>query len=237
MKEAFTLSEVLITLGIIGVVAAMTIPTLVQSYEEKATVAKLKKINSILNQAYQLAQIDNGPICNWSGADNTESGKIFWDNIGQNLKKVSECHLASCKIGYDVHTLAGSIHVDKDYVFENVVKLADGTYIFGGYSFNPSDCRTPNQLCQDFHVDINGSKGPNSFGKDIFNFVLTPNSIIPNGSPVIKNAVRTFPTFCSRKSTINFNGFACGGWIMNNDNMDYLHCDDLSWDGKHKCSD
>ena len=48
MKKGFTLAEVLITLGVIGIVAVMTIPTLVQSYEEKATVAKLKKINSLI---------------------------------------------------------------------------------------------------------------------------------------------------------------------------------------------
>ena len=43
IKFAFTLAEVLITLGIIGVVAAMTIPTLMQKYYEKQTVAKLKE--------------------------------------------------------------------------------------------------------------------------------------------------------------------------------------------------
>ena len=40
-KVAFTLAEVLITLGIIGVVAAMTMPSLIQNYQEKATVTKL----------------------------------------------------------------------------------------------------------------------------------------------------------------------------------------------------
>lgn len=43
-KAAFTLAEVLITLGIIGVVAAMTMPSLIQNYQEKATVTKLKNV-------------------------------------------------------------------------------------------------------------------------------------------------------------------------------------------------
>ena len=43
MKKAFTLAEVLITLGIIGIVAAMTLPTLIGKYQKKQTVTQLKK--------------------------------------------------------------------------------------------------------------------------------------------------------------------------------------------------
>lgn len=56
---AFTLAEVLITLGIIGVVAALTIPTLMQKADEQATVSALKKTYSTLTQAYNLAVNDN----------------------------------------------------------------------------------------------------------------------------------------------------------------------------------
>lgn len=48
-KKAFTLAEVLITLGIIGVVAAITIPGLITKYQKLATVVKLKKVYSQLN--------------------------------------------------------------------------------------------------------------------------------------------------------------------------------------------
>ena len=51
----FTLAEVLITLGIIGVVAAMTIPTLINNYKEKVIVYKLPEIYSILDQAYKMS--------------------------------------------------------------------------------------------------------------------------------------------------------------------------------------
>ena len=60
IKFAFTLAEVLITLGIIGVVAAMTIPTLMQKYYEKQTVAKLKETYSILSQALKSASQEEG---------------------------------------------------------------------------------------------------------------------------------------------------------------------------------
>ena len=49
MKKAFTLSEVLITLGVIGIVAAITIPNLMGKYQKQVTVNKLKKINTVLS--------------------------------------------------------------------------------------------------------------------------------------------------------------------------------------------
>ena len=60
IKPGFTLAEVLITLGIIGVVASMTLPSLVQKQTEKTTVARVKKAYSILQQAYMLTVQDNG---------------------------------------------------------------------------------------------------------------------------------------------------------------------------------
>ena len=51
MKNAFTLAEVLITLGIIGVAAAMTMPSLIAEHIEKSTIARLKKVYSVLDNA------------------------------------------------------------------------------------------------------------------------------------------------------------------------------------------
>ena len=94
-------------------------------------------------------------------------------------------------------------------------------------------------------VDINGFKGPNSAGEDLFTFTITKNGIYPygtktsmmkekleDGTIVTKNA---FPRMCNRKDCY-VNCEACAAWVMYNENMDYLHCDDLSWNGKHKCN-
>ena len=59
-KKGFTLAEVLITLGIIGVVAAMTMPTLMSKYRGHVAVQKLKKVSTILLQVAQKADYDNG---------------------------------------------------------------------------------------------------------------------------------------------------------------------------------
>lgn len=58
-NHGFTLAEVLITLGIIGIVTAITIPTIVNKYQKQQTVAKLKKAYSVLGQVMQRAVADN----------------------------------------------------------------------------------------------------------------------------------------------------------------------------------
>lgn len=51
--KAFTLAETLITIGLIGVVAAMTLPTVISTFQDKIAVARLKKAYSVLENNYQ----------------------------------------------------------------------------------------------------------------------------------------------------------------------------------------
>ncbi|MDR1327441.1 MAG: type II secretion system GspH family protein [Heliobacteriaceae bacterium] len=64
-KNGFTLAEVLITLGIIGVVAALTMPALIANYQKQIKVTKLKKFYSVINQAMKLSSVDNGDLEAW----------------------------------------------------------------------------------------------------------------------------------------------------------------------------
>ena len=64
-RPAFTLAEVLITLGIIGVVAAMTMPALIVNYNNHITEVRLKKFYSIFNQAIQQSVAENGDTSTW----------------------------------------------------------------------------------------------------------------------------------------------------------------------------
>ena len=64
-RPAFTLAEVLITLGIIGVVAALTIPTLMANHRKKVVETKLEKIYSVMNQAINLTNAEYGDVTNW----------------------------------------------------------------------------------------------------------------------------------------------------------------------------
>lgn len=68
-KFAFTLAEVLITLSIIGIVAALTLPTVMSSHRKKIVETRLVKFYSVMNQAVQMAEVDFGD-------------KQIWGNIG-----------------------------------------------------------------------------------------------------------------------------------------------------------
>lgn len=75
--NGFTLSEVLITLGIIGIVAAMTLPSLVGKYQKKVTVAKLQKIYTILNQALARSEVDHEAYKYWPTPQELSADKYF----------------------------------------------------------------------------------------------------------------------------------------------------------------
>ena len=64
-SKAFTLAEVLITLGIIGIVAALTLPSLIANYKRQETSARLKKFNSMMGQALILSVNENGDVNEW----------------------------------------------------------------------------------------------------------------------------------------------------------------------------
>ena len=80
-KLAFTLAEVLITLGIIGIVAALTMPALIQKNNNKVVETRLKKFYSAINQAILMAEKDYGDKKVWyqdlTGAFFDEEGNVI----------------------------------------------------------------------------------------------------------------------------------------------------------------
>ena len=77
-RTAFTLAEVLITLGIIGIVAALTVPNLVQGYRKHVVETRLKEFYTISQQAFKMAEVDNGDIANWGRYGNP--GNVYTEN-------------------------------------------------------------------------------------------------------------------------------------------------------------
>ena len=86
MKNAFTMSEVLISLAIIGVIATLTIPNLITQYNLKFTETALLKFYSAMNKAILLSSIENGPISKWTfvETEKDETGTILHDKASEN---------------------------------------------------------------------------------------------------------------------------------------------------------
>lgn len=251
-KAAFTLAEVLVTLGIIGVVASLTMPSLIQSSKEKEYVGKLKKFNSIMNQALLMAIEKKGMIEDWGlgtagmsenptdeeVAAGNKSITYFWDIVAPYLKVVSRCDYGDAKCeSYKRYSLDGT----EFGTFHPVIVLADGLTVVGTTIAN-GKCKavlgsTQNlqNVCGELFVDVNGKKPPNTTGKDVFLFYYTKYGIVPMGSPSQASNSFTFENYCNINKSSTLNGYGCTAWVITNENMDYLHCNGLNWNGKTKC--
>ena len=216
-KIGFTLAEVLITLGIIGVVAALTIPTLVRNYNEYVTVNKVKKFYSTMNKAYQRSMVDNGRADEWkvnNGASNTSATQLM-SYFKPYLKISKDCGTISGCLGYKnvIKYLNGMDYTnyDTDSWYYKLI-LADNS-IMWIRSSNSTYCKELNgnisHTCGIFFYDVNRIKGPNTIGKDIFTFTLTSNGI--------------YPTKGWNDCNKNGSGWDCSSYIIEHGNMNYLH--------------
>lgn len=227
-KSAFTLAEILITLAIIGVVAAMTIPSLVQKYKEKAIVTRVKKAHAMLNEAYKMAVLEYGEYNSWdlNITKNDTGDQNEYDYSGPEkvtdimckyLKHTKRCkRFESCAdYEYKVYKLDGSL---SDSLPDPACKLVDGTIFFSGWAYDGYS---------EIGIILPHSNGKIVLGKDMFYFELDNNGISGR-----YQTDEDFSRYCNPSSK---NTSSCTAWIITQGNMDYLHCDDLSWSGKHKC--
>ena len=170
-RAAFTLAEVLITLGIIGVVAALTLPTLIQNHQKQVYVTQLKKAYSTLTNAYnELAAEDE--VADWNQISSGYAYS-FLKHV-KTIKSFDGCEEDWCN-NYDVNHTTG---------------IAGGTGLGNASGFITADgalfiftCGTA-YLCADYTwiVDVNGyNKGPNKPGRDIFQFALEDLHKVDNG--------------------------------------------------------
>ena len=241
-KKAFTLAEVLITLGVIGVVAAITLPTLIAHYKVKQTVASLKSAYSVLSQTFtNIIAIDGTPDT-WNLSSSDEFRDLFAKYM-RNVKKCDDLSEQKCvsDVVYNLH---------QNYTYNYNVKNYHSSLVLNNgnvltFYLNPSkyeilkDCKSSSlypipEFCGlVIHVDINGTKSPNTWGKDRYEFFLTKNRIEPSGMAYSDNTATDmdFLANCAQG-----NGLGCAAWVLFNENMDYLDCPTkLSWNGKHSC--
>ena len=224
---AFTLAEVLITLGIIGVVAAMTMPSLVQNYKNKQTVAQLKKIYSVLSQATVMAESENGPISDWNMVDGScESMDEIVSFYTPYLKTLKDCKQSEgCWATTTIKGLSGTTNRLDEFsgsfdCAKHSIALNDGTYIvfdiYGSFSDLgiENDFPNSNNTTMVFFVDLNGAKNPNVVGKDIFTFALTKHGIVPAG--MNNNSAK-----CSRELKDWNSGIDCAAKVLKEEDLKY----------------
>lgn len=188
-KLAFTLAEVLIVLGIIGIIADMTIPNLKRDIDKTVQITQLKKFYSSFQQGMQMLMVTEGvyeigSTTLFNGAAMNNAARLT--EIDNAIKKTFNT-IKTCKLTADCQ-ISGYKYLDKSENF-NMFKAdtynfytADGTAIQLSL-FSTCDLANDVEICGHIHVDTNGVKKPNIMGRDVFAFELSGDgTIFPLGS-------------------------------------------------------
>ncbi len=158
-KKAYTLAETLLTLAIIGVIAAMTIPTLKNDAEERKFVSLTQKAFNTISDATARLETKHGNSEFWSASKYTEYYK----------------EVINFDTGISVNTeLKSSDFSGTEYSLWNSENVFVGTD--GMYWKIDTKANNPN-----FVVDINGPQLPNVIGIDVHAFYLTDDGVVPQG--------------------------------------------------------
>ena len=219
-KKGFTLAEVLITLGIIGVVAAITMPAVIENTAKQQVIEKLKKAYTTISQGLIMAQADHGPIEFWPSSISTnivDHFNTYWKPYYKNAHICKRAISCGYKSDSPWRNLGGGILgwpiISTNNNSSILFALSDGTIVFmpgrdpadsGNYSY--------------FFVDVNGAKMPNILGKDVFIFVIkeSTRNLLPYGYS------RKYEDLnCKENTRGNFNDCTAkimrDGWQMKND--------------------
>lgn len=254
-RLGFTLAEVLIVVGIIGIIAESTIPSLISDFQDKVVVSQVKSDFSILTQTFNAIKTDEGELQNWCSPYsqyNTwqKASLCAGDLFSKKLKVLKNCGTGTgtdClpSTGYQfLFDNDGSYGYDTQFSMNMYYKmlLVNGSTII--VSAFP-DAVSNGIYDLDIYVDVNGPKKPNRYGYDFFRFIVYsplfwpqysgsdfPRVIAPLG--LYRQGALASTGDCNRDDDV-YTGDGCASWVLYNSNLDYKYVSDLTWETKtHK---
>lgn len=193
----FTLAEVLITLGVIGVVAAITMPTLIQNHRKHEVETKLKKVYSMVNQAIKLSEVEYGDISGWN--DYSDSMVTIEERVEMFNKY----------IGKNMQILKTEKAEDNAYIYlsdGSILNLRHGTTIY--YLINKKAKNKPvpgaNQFMFRFTVNEHTNNGVRGFEPYMFNWLGTKDDLY-HASDGVYGCADSSGNFCTK--LIQYNGW------------------------------
>ena len=198
-KTAFTLSEVFITIGIVGIVAAMTIPLLSANVANKGKISALRKAQSIMNQTIKISSAENGDFLGWNASLSYKD--YIKQYIAPYIKITNYCETPQ-KCGYKGSETWTRYNKNPSYGGFNYsgripIITTEGilySIILSGSNNIASetdiiyDTNMINKL--GIFVDVNASAGPNRFGNDVFVLIRTiDGTVMPLGYNLTQNEI------------------------------------------------
>ena len=224
MKRAgFTLAEIIITLGIIGVVAAMTMPALMGEINDRKAVSILKQDYSILSQMMLRANDDGAVAALSSHNDFSQMEYVFKNYFLPYINTIETCYdTAGCWSQNITKKLNGSnaTHFQAGKVGSGVIcfSITNGSNVcLDDYSTVEAwsdfgvkiDGASSDTYTLVVFVDINGHRIPNVLGRDTFVYVLRDNTLVPAGFDKNDDELRSD---CKMSGTGNF----CAAYLEKN---------------------
>lgn len=210
-RYAFTLAEVLITLGIVGVVASLTISALMKNWQDLQFKSAWKKNYSVFNQAtINIMQENGGSMAGLTCTEVSDKVNCLNNKYKKQLSTIKTCvwgsgwrncfHWPISNYYETVKWLNGTSHIPiNTYPFSCEgsagLVLKDGTLVLTNYqdptcSSNAATGATVEGLtngCGWITVDVNGFSAPNTVGKDIYIMLMLENGLKPAGVGTLKN--------------------------------------------------
>ena len=188
-KSAFTLAEVLVTLIIIGVISAMTVPGLKRHAEMEEYAVGCKKAFSTISNATKMAELKHGDMKRWAKInENSEDGlKKIYEYYNGEMNIIKYCATdTGCweqSISLSGENVGSTTGITSDSISVSFT-TADGMHwvMSGG---DPATVGVDDAAEGSIIVwaDINGNKKPNQVGSDVFSFVIDPKrGVLPGGS-------------------------------------------------------
>ena len=220
IKKGFTLAEVLITLGIIGIVAALTMPMLLAHQQQVALRTALLKNYSVLYQAVEHMSADLGMDI----VPSNFARQGFKQYFIKYFNVLYDCGLGSTDI--TDHENAATYCASEQHYEGTTTRFTEHYKTFdGGRYLDPTLLNNGQFVLNDgslvmienwdnnyiyISVDVNGiKKRPNVWGKDLFTFQLTTDGkLLPMGAPKTKYHDRD-QTYCSKTGSSTYNGVSC----------------------------
>lgn len=165
-KFAFTLSEVLITMSIIGVISALTVPTLVNSYQRKAQALQLRKTVSDIENAVDMLITEEGKT-KFSATSYYNNLDGFITNRLKTIKTCTKDKTNECFANENYNTINGAAG--------SAFTCEGNSYVLAS---SAAICMTKSGTSVKVNIDVNGQDGPNIGGRDMFIFMINSNGEI-----------------------------------------------------------
>lgn len=222
VKKAFTLAEVLITLGIIGVIAAMTLPSVINRTRQKELETAFNKQYSVLQQAVMKVKYEDelpfDTVSYGISAITNDSESNFMKSLARQYNVLKNCGSINKNTGcilqeedgtFSYYKTLSNSSLDRVYIDDGGFITTDGTTFFIEQGYQ---AETTGFLVS---IDLNGYlKKPNRMGYDLFMFSITKEGKVQPMGAEGTYWQNSREQLCSKTSTSSQNGYTCAYYAL-----------------------